>query len=183
LFLGILDTSQGYFEVEIKEDDKGNMITYNDLLLLDAHLKISGQLFSFQTQLVVDLGVNELTGTKEQYDLFPVEDQNASGTIQIFERKSGESKLRITYPDGPRNDLHPVNLYSESFEDSGSLVLNLNPIDPANGFSDSHVSELLNGSEIKYEQLVNFDGHIRIHLSPSALSIVLAAGEIGPGIN
>jgi len=49
----------GYFEVEDNEDASGSLLSYNDLLLPDMHLKIIGQGLAVQTRFVSDLGINE----------------------------------------------------------------------------------------------------------------------------
>ncbi len=181
--LGILDTDAGYFEIEIIEDGKGNTLLFNDLINLDGHIKLSGQFLVSDDTYITDIGVNELTGNSKNYILEPVEYQEASGKIEIYERKSRESMVRVTLLNKPLNNDLPVSLYSNSYGENSDLILNLNPIKPGKSFSDSHVSELKSGETVLYQDLINLNGHIRVHLGVTTFNIILAAGNIGSNTN
>ncbi len=173
--VGMLETDKGVFEAEIKNDINNNTITYDQLLNLDGHLEITDLNLSFS--IFTDLGINELTGKFTSFPLISPEGEETGGTVEVHERISGESLIRTKYDSDLSNEHHSVRFYAGAYGNDKNLLKVLNPIDPQYGFSDSHIGRLNTGDPLSYEKLILYDGHVKIHLSNSALSIILAYAE------
>src|SRR5690606_41703304 len=74
---------------------------------------------------------------------------------------------------------HPSHLHLNSASEGGPIAVSFPPIDGATGRSETTITELDNGTAITYEGLLAFDGYINVHLSPTAMSTLIAQGNIG----
>lgn len=70
---------------------------------------------------------------------------------------------------------HPAQLCMNTFAENGGLVVNLNPVD-GSGKSSSLISSMT------YNQLVDFDGYIKVMKSDSEPTVILAQGDIGGNV-
>ena len=72
------------------------------------------------------------------------------------------------------NAVHPAHIHENTVAESGNIVYYLGPIDGSD--TDPRSSKVIDAS---YASLVNFNGHINIHESPSTLGTILSEGNIG----
>lgn len=86
-----------------------------------------------------------------------------------------ELKLENT-PDG---GMHPAHIHFNTAVEGGDIALDLTTVDGATGESSTHVTALNDGTGISYEQLLEYDGYINVHLSLDDLGTLVAQGEIG----
>jgi len=178
--LGEIDGSTGKLiaEVSVKDDDSG--ITYDDLINYDGHINIHASPSDLSTIVAyVDIGKNEITGQIEDYDLFGKNDPDLKGEVHIQERKSGEVLITVMIEGNAGPEDHPVHIHADNAVDGGSIVISLNAIDASTGMSKTHVSETDNGTEISFNELKEFDGHVNVHKSETELQTVILQGDIG----
>lgn len=125
---------------------------------------------------------NNLTGNEITYSLVQGSAYNISGQIVFKEKKDGSTQVDISLTGTEGELYHPVHLHigDISLEDA-DLAAQLNPVYGKTGKSSTDFKSLADESPITYNELKNFDGCIKIHLSASGpeRDIILAAGNIG----
>ena len=58
-------------------------------------------------------------------------------------------------------------------------MISLNPVDGTTGTSTTIVQRMDDGTPISFEELMDFDGHLNVHLSKDQLDVIVAQGDIG----
>lgn len=123
-----------------------------------------------------------LTGNETIYALLASSSYPVSGTITIKEKSNGGA-LILTELAGTEGDLlHPVHLHLGALsEPDAAIAALLTPILGKTGRSETNLSFLADESSITYEQLIQLNACIKIHLSDSGpdRDIILAAAAIG----
>ncbi|MCQ6468237.1 hypothetical protein NPN14_23720, partial [Vibrio parahaemolyticus] len=74
---------------------------------------------------------------------------------------------------------HPAHIHLNTAAEGGDIALTLNAVDGTTGKSTTVLKALDNGTKITYQELLNFDGYINVHLSTSSLATLVAQGDIG----
>jgi len=116
---------------------------------------------------------------KTTYALGPVSDPAISGKI-TFTKISASSTLATIELDGTSSgNSHPSHIHLNSASEGGPIALSFTPVDGDTGRSETTVTQLDNGTAITYEGLLVFDGYVNVHLSPTAMSTLIAQGNIG----
>ena len=112
------------------------------------------------------------------YPLMSVSDPSVSGSVS-FQKAGPNTKVTIilegTMPDGD----HPAHIHFNSVAEGGGIAVSLNNVNGASGRSTTIVNMMDNGTTITYEDLLNFDGHVNVHVSPTNLATLIAQGDIG----
>ena len=119
------------------------------------------------------------TGRNEVYDINSVSAENIMGTVSFIERTDGVVQIDVTLSGTQQGESHPAHLHFESAAEGGNIAVTLDPITGSSGTSSTEVTLLDNGAPVTYEELINFDGHINVHLSESQLATLLSQGDIG----
>ncbi len=96
-----------------------------------------------------------------------------SGTATFIESSASVSTIKIQLYGAP-SGTHPAALYMNTVAEGGAIVVQLNPVD-ASGTSSTNVSTLT------YNQLIVYDGFIKVHLG-STSDVILAQGDIGGNV-
>jgi hypothetical protein len=125
-----------------------------------------------------------LTGNQVSYELFPGSEFQHSGLITFHEMKSGYTMISIDL-DGPEvNATYPVHLHYGPFADDADIAALLISVDSRTGVSEPELSELANFTQITYKDLLEFDGHIKIHFDDQLnQDVILAYASIGVNPN
>ena len=135
-----------------------------------------------------DPAASEFTGLSTTYTLTNVSAQyTGGGSITFRERVDGAVTIEVEMQSTGSAGSHPVHIHYGTFDvvDAEMAAL-LSPVDAATGISSSILSQLLDGTTVSYNDLLQFDGSIKIHLDDGPnKSVVLAAVNIGinAGIN
>ena len=138
-------------------------------------------LFAIFTLLITGCGKDDATEVilaKNVFALTPVADSNISGNVSFVKYEDGRTEV-ILQINNSSKDIHPAFIYMNSLAEGGPVALTLAPIECDCEESITVVSKLDNGTPITYEQLINFDGHLKIHQNSDHLEIVIAQGNIG----
>jgi len=182
LTLGVVDGSTGKSSVTIGALDDGTVVNYDTLITLDGainvHLDDEEELF-WTIVAQGDIGQNVLTGESETFDLKEKMVPGIQGTVTFFERLNGEALSVIQLDNTPENGVHPAHIHNNSAVEGGGIAFSFNPIDGTSGLSRTNVATLDDGSSFGYDDVINFDGYINVHLSVDDLATIVAQGDIG----
>lgn len=121
----------------------------------------------------------ELTGNMEEYTLVSVSNPSINGTVTFAERDDGQTVITIQLMGTSSGSMHPAHIHASSAAKGGSIVLDLSDVNGADGKSETVVNALNDGTPVSYDELLNFDGFVNVHLSSSELGTLIAQGDIG----
>ncbi len=113
------------------------------------------------------------------YDLGSVADPSISGFAIFTELSDNSINVEIDLQNTPADGLHPAHIHFNTAAESGGIAVDLTTVDGASGSSLTNFSALNDGTPITYDELLNFDGYINVHLSANDLSTIVAQGDIG----
>lgn len=120
-----------------------------------------------------------LTGDNTTYTLGPKSNPGINGNV-TFSRQSDNSILITIQLSGTQaGGDHPAHIHADNAIDGGTILLDLANVEGASGRSETVVTALNDGTPISYEELIDFDGYVNVHASPSDLSTLIAQGDIG----
>lgn len=148
-------------------------------------MKIFSLLLIFLTYVACsedDSPVQEFTGAQKVYNLIAdPQFYNGSGTVSFRERSDGGVTIDISMDPTGSGGMHPAHLHYGTFDiPDAEMAAMLNPVDASTGQSSTTIYKFVDGSEITYEELLVFDGSIKVHMDDGPnKSIVLAAANIG----
>lgn len=97
-----------------------------------------------------------------------------SGIVTFIETSTTMSTITLQLYGAPSGN-HPAALYMNSIAEGGEIVLELNPVD-ASGTSSTDVNTLT------YDQLIAYDGYVKVIKSSNEPNIILAQGDIGGNV-
>ena len=122
------------------------------------------------------------TGNEVIYNLIPGNSQfNLSGTINFKETTDNGIVVEIQVQESGSGGAHPVHLHFGTLETpDANIAALLSPVDATTGVSVTTLSLLDDQTPFTYNQLLGFDGSVKIHLDDGAnKDVVLAATNIG----
>ena len=119
------------------------------------------------------------TGNSRIYNLGPIADPTISGTITFTEFDDNSIRAVIDLQNTPSGGVHPAHIHFNTAIESGGIAISLTPVDGNNGMSTTTFSSLDDGTSISYNQLLNFNGYVNVHLSATELPTIVAQGDIG----
>tara|TARA_R110001606_G_scaffold399291_1_gene583770 strand:+ start:12618 stop:13160 length:543 start_codon:yes stop_codon:yes gene_type:complete len=122
-----------------------------------------------------------LTGKSVTYSLFTgAQDWGYQGEATFAERNDGNTLLTIELTGPSGTTQFPAHLHYGAYSLEADMAAMLTPVDAATGKSETLLKQLANGDEISYAELINFDGHIKVHLGDGDnKSVILVYGNIG----
>ncbi len=155
LSLALLGDYDGYVNVHLSADQLGTIVAQGDM------------------------GGNELTGESVVYNLDERAVEGISGTATLAQRKNGNSLLTLDIEGTPPDGLHPAHIHANTAAEGGDIVISLASVDGATGMSMKTIRSFDDGTPVTYEELLDFDGYINVHLSANALGTIVAQGDVG----
>ena len=130
---------------------------------------------------------NEFTGNEVIIPMIAgeVQGNTTSGILTIKERTSGEAQIEIIVQNVLQNASHPIHLHYGSLDDNGNVATMLSELIEENGVGRSItiLSTLENGENISYQDLILFDGSIKIHFEASGPLENALIGSTNIGLN
>lgn len=174
--LNNVDGTTGMARTNVTQKNDGTSITYEELLEFNGYLNVHGG-GSFVAQ--VDIGQNALTGDKKEYALSEQSASGVSGTATFAKRKNGKTQITLALTGTTDGGDHPAHIHANNAATGGSIVLDLENVIGATGKSVTSAHMLKDGTAITYDELINYNGHINVHLSPTQLGTRIAQGNIG----
>ncbi len=178
--LSAVDGATGMSETIISALDDGTAITYNQLLNFDGYINVHQSVSDLATLVAQgDIGQNALTGDMMNYDLASVADPNISGTATFAKRMNNETLVTLALTGTPDGSMHPAHIHFNTAAEGGGIAVSLGAVDGTSGMKKTNVAMLDDGTAITYDELINYDGYINVHLSAEDLATLVAQGDIG----
>lgn len=180
LDLNPIDGRTGKSETVVKSLNSGSPITYNQLIDLNAYVNVHLSASDLATLIAQgDIGVNELTNISKTYPLGAVSNPAISGTAKFTKRVNGKTLISIALTGTTPGVTSIAHVHVNTVAQTGGVIVDLTSIIGSTGKSETSVNKLNTGVAITYDELLNFDGYINVHESASALSTLIAQGDIG----
>jgi len=124
----------------------------------------------------------EFTGNEMVYNLTPESTYySGSGTVTFRERIDNGVTIDIAMDPTGSGGTHPAHLHYGTFDiPDAEMAAMLTPVDATTGTSSTTIYKFLDDTEVTYNDLMNFDGSIKVHLDDGAnKKVVIAATNIG----
>ncbi|MGI8892495.1 MAG: CHRD domain-containing protein [Bacteroidia bacterium] len=112
------------------------------------------------------------------YPLMSVSDPAISGYVS-FQKAGPNTKVTIVLDGTMPGGDHPAHIHFNSAAQGGGIAISLKNVNGGSGRSTTIVNMLDNGTSVTYEDLLNFNGYVNVHLSPTNLATLIAQGDIG----
>lgn len=180
LTLGTVDGSTGQSSVMVTALDDGTAVGYDDLINFDGYLNVHLSADELSTIVAQgDIGQNDLTGASKTYSLGEKAVAGIDGEVTFFERNNGEALSVIELMNTPEGGIHPAHIHQNSAVEGGGIAFSFNPVDGTTGQSKTNIAQLDDGTSFSYDDVLNFNGYINVHLSAEELGVIVAQGDIG----
>jgi len=178
--LTTVDGTSGRSVTDIRRNDDGEDIDYEDILTLNAYVNVHLSASELATIVAQgDIGSNELTGESETYDLNERDVAGISGKITFEERNDGSLKATIELDGTPDGGMHPAHIHENSAAEGGPILISFNPVMGGNGMSVTSIRETDAGDAFNFQMITSLDAYVNVHLSADELSTIVAQGNIG----
>ena len=160
--------------------NSGAAITYDQLLDFNGYLNVHESETNLGTLIAQgDIGRNQLTGDSKVYTLNPVSNPAISGTATLAKRVNGQTLVTIALTGTTAGVISPAHFHMNSAAQGGGIVIDLTDVDGTTGKSQTSVSKFNSGTAITYDELLNYNGYLNVHLSEANLGTLIAQGDIG----
>jgi hypothetical protein len=160
--------------------DDGTAITYQGLLDFDGYINVHLSANELATIVAQgDIGQNDLTDVSKAYALGSDAVPEIDGVATFYERVNGEALAVIELNNTPDGGVHPGHIHMNTAIEGGGVVFSFNPVNGDTGMSKTNVAALDNGTAFGYDDVLNYNGYINIHLSADELTTLVAQGDIG----
>lgn len=178
--LAPVDGSTGFSTITFSAEDDGTPITYDQVLEYDGYINVHLSADDLGTIVAQgDIGQNELTGESKVYTLGSKDVDGISGTATFEERVNGEALATIDLENTPDGGEHPAHIHMNTAAETGNIVFSFNPVDGTTGMSRTNLDAFDDGTAFNYEDVLEYDGYINVHLSADDLGTIVAQGDIG----
>lgn len=102
-----------------------------------------------------------------------------AGTAKFIENKDNSTTIELTLSNTPTGGVHPAHIHLGNAATGGGVAITLGAVDGDTGMSSITITTLDDGTSITYNELLDFDGYINVHLSSGDLATIVAQGDIG----
>jgi len=175
-----VDGSSGMSMTNLAELDNGNAFGYEEVLGFDGYINVHLSIEELATIVAQgDIGQNELTGETKSFVLGEKDVAGISGMATFSQRINGETLGEIMLENTPEDGIHPAHIHFNTALEGGGIAFSFNPVNGASGISKTNIATLDDGTAITYDELLDFDGYINVHLSMEELATIVAQGDIG----
>ncbi|MEO5603312.1 MAG: CHRD domain-containing protein, partial [Cyclobacteriaceae bacterium] len=180
LDLTAVNGATGKSETVVKALNDGTTLTYDDILAFDGYVNVHASASDLGTLIGQgDIGQNELSGDEKVYPLAVVSNPDISGTATFAKRINGETLVTVSLNGTTDGGVHPSHIHANSAAKTGGIVIDLSDIDGTTGIGRTNIAALNDATPITYEELLNFDGYLNVHLSATEIGALIAQGDIG----
>lgn len=119
------------------------------------------------------------SGDSTTYQLNSVSDPSISGTATVIDNNDNTITVELDLQNTPSGGMHPAHIHFNTATEGGDIAITLGTVDGSTGMSSVTFSALDDGTSITYEELLDFDGYINVHVSADDLGTLVAQGDIG----
>lgn len=118
-------------------------------------------------------------GQKKVFELSSKAVPSISGTATFIENQDKSTTVQLQLTGTPDGGMHPAHIHLNTAVEGGAIAVTLGVVNGTTGFSTITFSKLDNGTALNFNQLLDFNGYINVHLSATELSTIVAQGDIG----
>lgn len=124
------------------------------------------------------------TGNLLEFDLYKASDFDFNGTLLVQELTTGGMEFSIQL-EGTRSSTeiaYPTHLHFGGYDEAEAPIAQLlTPVSGKDLRSITTLTTLADGSEFSFDQMRNFNGHVKIHLANEGpdYGVILVAGNVG----
>ncbi len=180
LTLGTVNGDTGKSTVSFTALDDGSAITYAELVDFDGYINVHLNENALGDLVVQgDIGQNELTGTSKEYALQPYIGYDIEGAVTFYERNNGEALAVLVLANTVEGSEHPAHIHASDAASGGDIVFTFQPVNGDTGMSKTNVATLDDATGFGYTDVLGFDGHINVHLSPTDMATWVARANMG----
>ena len=125
------------------------------------------------------------SGRQVEYDLYQASTlYQYSGKVLIKEFATGQLEINIQLigEQGDESNFFPAHLHYHFYNaPEAPMAAMLNPVNQKSLNSTTVLNQLSDGTPLKYDDIDQFDGHIKVHLASDGpdYQVILVAGNIG----
>ncbi|MEX0884512.1 MAG: hypothetical protein WDZ72_13665, partial [Cyclobacteriaceae bacterium] len=164
----------------VNQMDDGSPINYQSLLVFEGYVNVHlshGDLGTIVAQ--GDIGGNAFEGNSKSYNLLTKDVDGISGTILFEKSVGGFTVATISLTGTPSGGSHPAHIHANSATEGGGILVSFEPVNGSTGMSRTIIRTNDAGQPITYEEIINMDGYVNVHLSAGSLGTIVAQGDIG----
>jgi len=175
-----VDGTSGMSATTIRTLADGSALTYEDIIVMDGYVNVhesAANLGSLAAQ--GDIGINVLTGESKMYTLKEKDSPGIMGTLLLEKRMSGLTLATLDIENTSAGVLSPAHIHANSAVETGAILVTFTPVNGNDGISQTTIRSLDNATAITYDELLDIDGYVNVHLSAAALGTIIAQGDIG----
>jgi hypothetical protein len=131
---------------------------------------------------------NLYSGRQLEFELFKSSNYDYTGILTVKELADGKLDLDIQL-EGAKSSTEynfPAHLHFGSYDQPDApIAFMLNPVSSKSLLSSTVLGSLSDGSNLTFEQMKTFDGHVKIHLASEGpdYEVILVAGDIGGNLS
>ncbi len=175
-----VDGDTGISHTNITQLDDTTPFLYENIEDFDGYINVHLSPTDLDTIIAQgDIGENELTGESVVYELDEVAIADISGTASFYKRQNGEALAIIELMNTPVDGIHPGHIHENDIATTGPIMFTFNDVDGNTGISQTNVIQLDDGTTFGYDDVLEVNGYINIHLSATNLNTLVAQGNIG----
>jgi len=123
-----------------------------------------------------------LTGDTKQFPLMSVSNEGISGMVTFLEQDDNSTKIIIQLNGTTGSTAHPAHIHFNTAAEGGDIAVDLQPVNPSTGRSETIVTQDANGQALSFQQLLNYNGYVNVHASMADLATLIAQGDIGQNV-
>jgi Cu/Zn superoxide dismutase len=113
------------------------------------------------------------------YDLESVAVETIEGTATFVKLNDRTTSITIVLTGTPTGGRHPAHIHANTAAEGGPIVISLTPVNGTTGTSTTIVQRDDAGNPVTFEDLMEYDGHLNVHLSADQLEVIVAQADIG----
>lgn len=175
-----VDGANGNSVTIFNSTDDGMMLTYQDILVLDAYVNVhksADELNIIFSQ--VDIGGNQLTGEEIEYTFEERDIEDVSGSVIYKERRNGNALALIDLENTLDGVMHPAHIHANNAAEGGGILYTFTPVNGSFGSSASEVRAFDDGSPLTYDDIAGLNAYVNVHRSADQLDQLVAQTDIG----
>jgi hypothetical protein len=127
------------------------------------------------------------TGEKLEFELFKSSEFDFNGRLLVQELTTGEVEFTIQLEGAKAANIsYPAHLHFGGYDQAEAPIAQLlTPVSGTDLKSVTVLNTLSDGSKVSFDQMKNFDGHVKIHLANDGpdYNVILAVGNVGANFN
>jgi hypothetical protein len=175
-----VDGDTGISYTNINQLDDATPFLYENIEGYDGYINVHLSPTELGTIIAQgDIGENELTGESVIYDLNEVDVADISGTASFYKRQNGEALAVIELMNTPVDGMHPGHIHMNDIATTGPIIFTFNDVDGNTGISMTNVMQLDDSTPFGFDDIIEVNGYINIHLSAIDLNTIVGQGNIG----